>query len=98
MKSGIRSRLYGGFAALVVLAGCMGGFSYRQLTILNETHRVQTQIEQASRELYTVNGLADRFVAQSAEYRANLAPEQAAGMRATLASIDDLAQGSPPAP
>ncbi|RVU19390.1 methyl-accepting chemotaxis protein [Methylobacterium oryzihabitans] len=93
MKSGIRSRLYGGFAALVVLAGCMGGFSYRQLTILNETYRVQTQIEQASRELYTVNGLTDRFIAQSAEYRANLAPENAAGMKAALASIDDLAQG-----
>ncbi|MEH3147807.1 MAG: methyl-accepting chemotaxis protein [Methylobacterium frigidaeris] len=71
----------------------MGGLSYQQLDSLNRTHHVQAQIEQATRELYTVNGLSDRFIAQTAQYRTTLKPDDAAGMRSTLTSIEGLTQG-----
>ncbi|WP_375410114.1 hypothetical protein [uncultured Methylobacterium sp.] len=93
MKLGIRSRLYGGFATLVVLAGAMGGFAYQQLDSLDDIFETRGRIERAARELYTVNGLTDRFVGQSTDYRAMPTQQQADGMNASLASIKQLADG-----
>ncbi|HEX8418297.1 MAG TPA: chemotaxis protein, partial [Methylobacterium sp.] len=93
MKIGIRSRLYGGFAALVVLAGTMGAFSYHELNDLEETFDTRGRIEQAARELYTVNGLTDRFTGQSVRYRMTPTLEHAEGMKASLVSIQQLAEG-----
>ncbi|KQP51675.1 chemotaxis protein [Methylobacterium sp. Leaf399] len=93
MKLGIRSRLYGGISALVILAGAMGGFAYSQLDDLDATFATRARIERAARELYTVNGLTDRLMAQSAQFRTTPTPERAAGMTATLASIKETGDG-----
>ena len=93
MKFGIRSRLYGGFASLLVLTAAMGGFTYHQFDDLGETFDTRGKLEQAARELYTVNGLTDRFVGQSTQYRVSPTSEQADGMNASLAAIKHLADG-----
>ncbi|MGX5774200.1 methyl-accepting chemotaxis protein [Methylorubrum zatmanii] len=90
MKLGIRSRLYGGFAALVLLSCGMGAFSYRNLTSLDQTFQVQEQLETATRNLYTINGLTDRLIGQAAQYRLTLDPNSATGMVASLQSIEQL--------
>ena len=93
MQFGIKARLYGGFAALVLLAGGMGEFSYLQLGRLDEQFAEKDRIERTARQLYTVNGLIDRFIAQSGEYRVNAQTEAAAGMQASLTEIRALADG-----
>jgi CHASE3 domain sensor protein len=93
MKSGIRSRLYGGFAALAVLSVVMGGFAYRQLDSLDDMFKYKGQIEHSARDLYTVNGLTERFIAQSRQYRTTSTPEAAAGMQSSLSEMARLAEG-----
>ncbi|CAO4180032.1 methyl-accepting chemotaxis protein [Methylorubrum populi] len=93
MKIGIRSRLYGGFAALVLLSCGMGAFSYAQLQSLDQTIAARGQFESAARNLYTINGLADRLIGQSNQYRMSLDPASAAGMTASLTSMEQVSEG-----
>ncbi|WP_462118925.1 hypothetical protein [Methylorubrum extorquens] len=51
MKTSIRTRLYGGFSALVALSCGMGAFSYTQLDSLGEMFRARAQLESAARTL-----------------------------------------------
>ncbi|APX84767.1 chemotaxis protein [Methylorubrum extorquens] len=91
MKTGIRTRLYGGFSALVALSCGMGAFSYTQLDSLDEMFRARAQLESAARTLYTINGLSDRLIGQAAQYRLTQAPDYTTGM---FASLDSIRQGS----
>ena len=77
----------------MVLAGTMGGFAYHQLDSLDEIFATRGRIERAARELYTVNGLTDRFLGQSTQYRAIPTQQQAEGTNASLTSIRHLADG-----
>ncbi|WP_245442764.1 methyl-accepting chemotaxis protein [Methylobacterium terrae] len=89
----MRARLYGGFTLLAILAAVMGGFSYRQLGSLDEAYRAKGRIEQAARELLSLNGLIDRFTMQAIKYRTMQTPEAEAGMQSSLAEIGPLADG-----
>ncbi|OAH38289.1 MAG: methyl-accepting chemotaxis protein [Methylorubrum populi] len=91
MKTGIRTRLYGGFSALVVLSCGMGVFSYTQISHLDEMFQARSQFESAARTLYTINGLTDRLVGQAAEYRLTQEPGYTTGM---ASSLDAIRQGS----
>ncbi|AWN50309.1 chemotaxis protein [Methylobacterium terrae] len=71
----------------------MGGFSYRQLGSLDEAYRAKGRIEQAARELLSLNGLIDRFTMQAIKYRTMQTPEAEAGMQSSLAEIGPLADG-----
>ncbi|NEU10843.1 HAMP domain-containing protein [Methylobacterium sp. BTF04] len=71
----------------------MGAFAYQQLGSLDESFQTRGRIERAARELYTVNGLVDRFQGQSAQFRATPTQDQVDGMRASLTAIDTLASG-----
>ncbi len=93
MQFGIKARLYGGFAALVLLAGGMGAFSYVQLGRLDEQFTGKDRIERIARQLYTVNGLIDQFIAQSGEYRVSAREEAAAVMRGSISEMRALADG-----
>ncbi|SEP43491.1 Methyl-accepting chemotaxis protein [Methylobacterium sp. ap11] len=93
MRIPLRARLYGGFALLAVLVAVMGGFSYRQTDSLDDLFTQKAQLEQAARELYTLNGLTDRFAAQSLKYRTTQTDEMAAGMQASLSDVVQLAEG-----
>ena len=91
MKFGIRSRLYGGFTALVLLAGALGVFSNLQLSRLDERGAIKAQIERSARNLYTFNGLTERFIAQSNEYRSNPTDQAVTGMQTSLTAMLALA-------
>ncbi|KMO38044.1 methyl-accepting chemotaxis protein [Methylobacterium aquaticum] len=93
MQLHMRARLYGGFTLLALLAAVMGGFAYRQTGSLDDTFRYKAQIEQAARELYTLNGLTDRFLAQSLKFRTTPTPEAATGMQSSLSAVTQLAEG-----
>ncbi|WP_238192729.1 methyl-accepting chemotaxis protein [Methylobacterium frigidaeris] len=89
----MRARLYGGFTLLAILAAVMGGFAYRQSESLDEMYKYKAQLERAARELYTVNGLTDRFLAQSLKYRMTPSADAAAGMQSSLSDITQLTEG-----
>ena len=91
MKISIRTRLYGGFSALVALSCGMGLFSYTQLNNLDEMFEARAQFESAARTLYTINGLSDRLIAQAAQYRQTQDSEFTAGM---ASSLEEIRQGS----
>ncbi|WP_375466088.1 methyl-accepting chemotaxis protein [uncultured Methylobacterium sp.] len=93
MKLGIRSRLYGGFAALVLLAGGMGCFAAVQLSSLAGTYDIRGRLERNTRDVLAINGLSDRFLAQSYAFRATQAQASVDGMSASLASIKTLSDG-----
>ncbi|MET7242678.1 HAMP domain-containing methyl-accepting chemotaxis protein [Methylobacterium sp. EM32] len=89
----MRARLYGGFTLLAILAAAMGGFAYRQTGSLDGMFDIKAQLERAARELYTLNGLTDRFLAQSLTYRMTPSTDGAAGMQASLTEMTQLADG-----
>ncbi|SFH01671.1 methyl-accepting chemotaxis protein [Methylobacterium gossipiicola] len=91
MKFGIRSRLYGGFATLMVLGGLLGGFSNLQLGQLSEQNDLKNRIQHNALNLYSFNGLTERFIAQSGAFRANPTPEATSGMQASLTEMRALA-------
>ena len=93
MKIGIRSRLYGGFAALIILAGGMGAFSLTQIGSLEETFDFRGRVERNTREMFTINGLSDRFLAQSYAFRATQSQADVEGMSKTLDSVRTLSDG-----
>ncbi|WP_375453794.1 methyl-accepting chemotaxis protein [uncultured Methylobacterium sp.] len=92
MKLGIRARLYGGFAALVVLAGGMGLFSYMQLVDVDEIYNQRGRLEQNVRDVSSINKLSDHFLAQSYAFRAGQTQADVAGMTVDLASIRTLSE------
>ncbi|QRE77649.1 HAMP domain-containing protein [Methylobacterium aquaticum] len=71
----------------------MGGFSYRQLDSLEEAYRAKGRIEQAARELFTLNGLIDRFTLQAVTFRTMQTPEAEPALRSSLSEIVQLADG-----
>ena len=93
MRIQMRARLYGGFTLLAILAAVMGGFAYRQTDSLDGMFDIKAQLERAARELYTLNGLTDRFLAQSLTYRMLPTSEAAAGMQSSLTEMMQLAEG-----
>ncbi len=93
MRLPLRARLFGGFTLLALLAAVMGGFAYRQTDSLDDAFRTKAQLERAARELYTLNGMTDRFLAQSLKYRTTPTPEAATGMQSSLSDVMQLADG-----
>ena len=93
MNIGIRSRLYGGFTLLIVFAAILGAFSYDRLSNLDKVFNERGLIERAARELYSVNGLTERFLGQTSQYKTSPTKELADDMAATIASIKQLSVG-----
>jgi methyl-accepting chemotaxis protein len=87
MKTGIRTRLYGGFSLLVTLSCGMGIFAYTQLNSIDEMFQTRAQLESAARNLYTINGLSDRLVGQAAQFRLTQEPDTTNGMFTSLDAI-----------
>ncbi|AWN55588.1 chemotaxis protein [Methylobacterium sp. 17Sr1-1] len=71
----------------------MGGFAYRQTASLDEMFNTRAMLERAARELYTLNGLTDRFLAQSLTYRMTPSADGATGMQSSLSEMTQLADG-----
>ncbi|MRI52546.1 HAMP domain-containing protein [Methylobacterium sp. DB1607] len=92
MKSSIRARLYGGFSFLVLISCGTGVFAYTQLQSLDQMFQTRAQLESATRNLYTINGLSDRLIGQAAQYRLTQEPDYTTGMVASLDAIRQRAE------
>lgn len=74
MKLGLRHRLYAGFGSLMLMGAVLGGFSYHGLGRVVDQYDNRGRIEENTRTLFTVNGLADRFMAEALDFRADPKP------------------------
>ena len=90
MKIGIRSRLYSGFGALMLLSVGIGAVAQYQFSNIVSQYDTRGRIEANTRKLFTINGLTDRFVAQSIEYKANPKPELLTALEQTRQSLVTL--------
>ncbi|KQP96755.1 HAMP domain-containing methyl-accepting chemotaxis protein [Methylobacterium sp. Leaf117] len=97
MKFGIRTRLYAGFGTLMVIIAALGIASRHQLAELTDQYARRNRVETNTRNIYTVTGLTDRFIAQSLEYKATAKPDILVALEQTRRSIietGDLVMGN----
>ncbi|KAB1070686.1 HAMP domain-containing protein [Methylobacterium planeticum] len=87
MRTGIQTRLYGGFAALVVLAGTLGVLSYGQVGGLVGQYGERIRIESNARDLVTINRFAERLSSHAEEYRTAQKPELLPAMTEEIGQI-----------
>ena len=92
MKIGIRPRLYAGFGSLMLISAGLGGFGLYQLGDIIGQYDARGRIEVNTRNLFTINGLADRLVAQAFDYRAASSPEKLDALEATRQGIGGLSE------
>ncbi|MCK2052898.1 methyl-accepting chemotaxis protein [Methylobacterium sp. 37f] len=97
MKFGIRTRLYAGFGTLMVIIGVLGIASNHQLAQLTDQYGRRNRVEANTRNIYTVTGLTDRFIAQTLEYKATAKPDILVALEQTRQKIvetGDLVMGN----
>ena len=92
MRIGIRKRLYVGFALLVLIAGCIGGYSVHQQDVVSEQYDVRGRLEQIARTILVVNGLAGRLTGFGEQYHLAPAPERLAVLEQTRREIEETAE------
>ncbi|SDA21357.1 Methyl-accepting chemotaxis protein [Methylobacterium sp. UNC378MF] len=92
MRIGIRRRLYVGFALLVLIAGCIGGYSVHQQDVVSEQYDVRGRLEQIARTILVVNGLAVRLTGFGEQYHLAPAPERLAVLEQTRREIEETAE------
>jgi len=92
MRIGIRKRLYVGFALLVLIAGCIGGYSVHQQDVVSEQYDVRGRLEQIARTILVVNGLAVRLTGFGEQYHLAPAPERLAVLEQTRREIEETAE------
>lgn len=69
MRFDIRTRRYAGFSSLVLIAAGIGRFSHFKLSDIMSQADTRSRVEASTRSLFTIDGLADRFVAQDIAYK-----------------------------
>ncbi|WP_342150047.1 HAMP domain-containing methyl-accepting chemotaxis protein [Methylorubrum sp. SB2] len=87
MKLGLRHRLYAGFGSLMLMGAALGAFSYHGLGRVVEQYDNRGRIEENTRKLFTVNGLAERFMAEALDFRADPKPETLQAMETTRGQL-----------
>ena len=87
MKTGIRTRLYGGFGILVALSAGLGGYAVHTTDTLTDGYEIRGRLERVALKIYTINFETARLASQTAQYRA--APEPG-GLAAMLATTDHV--------
>ena len=90
MKLGLRHRLYAGFGSLMLMGAALGAFSYHGLGRVVEQYDNRGRIEENTRKLFTVNGLAERFMAEALDFRADPRPETLQAMETTRGQLVTL--------
>jgi methyl-accepting chemotaxis protein len=92
MKYGIRTRLYAGFGSLILITGGIGLTAQYQLgSIVAEYARV-ARLEEGARNVFSMNGLAERLSGQALDLQGNQTPEQVRRVEQTRDAITTLLQ------
>ncbi|WP_457106749.1 HAMP domain-containing methyl-accepting chemotaxis protein [Methylobacterium sp. P5_C11] len=92
MGVGIRLRLYAGFGLLVLISGCIGGYSLYQQKIINEQYAQRGRLELIARTIFTANSLAPRLAGQAEQYRLAPTPERIAALEETRRRIEETGE------
>ncbi|GJD48303.1 hypothetical protein OPKNFCMD_1020 [Methylobacterium crusticola] len=93
MKTGIRTRLYGGFGILVALSAGLGGFAVYGTGTLSDSYEKRAALEKIALRLFTINGETQLLSGQAVQFRTSLDPENLKAMQAVAARIEE-ASGS----
>ncbi|WP_298956581.1 methyl-accepting chemotaxis protein [uncultured Methylobacterium sp.] len=89
LRLGIRSRLYVGFAGLVVLTAGLGGFSMVQQGQLVDQYEKRALLDDLSRSSLAVSGSAATLAVLAEQYRLAPRSEQMTEIEATRRSIEE---------
>jgi len=92
MKLGIRQRLYSRFALLVIIAGCIGGYSLYQQSVVSEQYALRSRLELIARTIFAANSLAAHLAGEAEQYRLAPAPERVAALEQARRSIEETAE------
>lgn len=92
MTYGIRARLYAGFGSLILITGGIGLSAQYQLgSIVAEYARV-ARLEEGARNVFSLNGLAERLSGQALELQASQTPDQISQVEQTRQAISTVLQ------
>ncbi|WP_336486023.1 methyl-accepting chemotaxis protein [Methylobacterium nigriterrae] len=91
MKTGIRTRLFGGFAALIAISALIGGISYYQSNVLVDQYKRLIHVQNSTAEMARVNRYAERLNGLAAEYRNGQAQDKVEAMRQSAVSVAERA-------
>ncbi|KQT76486.1 chemotaxis protein [Methylobacterium sp. Leaf465] len=92
MTYGIRARLYAGFGSLILITGGIGLTAQYQLgSIVAEYARV-ARLEEGARNVYAMNGLAERLSGQALDLQASQTPDQIDQVEQTRQAIATVLQ------
>ena len=83
----IRTRLYVGFASLVLIAAGIGGFSMSQQSDIAEQYERKARLEEVARRILTVQGASIALTGEAEQYKLAPDPAQVASMQASRESI-----------
>lgn len=92
MKFGIRSRLYGGFACLLLIAAGLGMFAQHGLSRVVDQYETRAGYERRARHVFTSNSLAARLDAQAQRYRAAPEAETLSSLEESRRTLEALCQ------
>jgi len=92
MKIGIRQRLYSGFALLVIIASCIGGYALYQQGVVNDAYVLRGRLELIARTIFATNSLAARLAGEAEQYRLAPTPEHATAMEQARHGIEETAE------
>ncbi len=76
----------------MLMGAVLGGFSYHGLGRVVDQYETRGRIEENTRKLFTVNGLADRFIGEALDFRADPKPETLQAMEKTRAELVTLSR------
>ncbi|KMO14106.1 methyl-accepting chemotaxis protein [Methylobacterium platani] len=90
MKTGIRTRLYGGFGVLVALSAGLGAYALSSGRGTAARYEERATLERVALRVFSVNGLTHQLAGQAVTYRFTQDPESLAAMGRTLARVDEI--------
>ncbi|MBK3399360.1 MULTISPECIES: HAMP domain-containing methyl-accepting chemotaxis protein [Methylobacterium] len=89
VKTGIRTRLYGGFGILVALSAGLGVYALSSSSGTGARYEERAKLEHVALRVFSVNSLTNQLASQAQKYRFTQAPESLKSMEAALSRIDE---------
>ncbi|AWN49339.1 chemotaxis protein [Methylobacterium terrae] len=89
MKTGIRTRLYGGFGVLVALSAGLGAYALSSGSGTMARYEQRAKLERVALRVFSVNGLTHQLAGQALTYRFTQDPQSLEAMGRSLARIEE---------
>ncbi|KMO27794.1 methyl-accepting chemotaxis protein [Methylobacterium aquaticum] len=90
MKTGIRTRLYGGFGVLMALSAGLGAYALSSSSGTAARYEERATLERVALRVFSVDGFSHQLAGQATHYRFTQDPESLAAMHRTIARIDAI--------